>query len=276
VARGLAIELFSDGGGERSSSAGGACIVRDTGTGRERRFALFLGGGTNNESEIAAGLTGFSFLRALEMTERLPVDRVRWVSDSEYVLKSASEYINTWQTNGWRTSNRKPVKNQGLWRAYLALSEGLRIEFQHVRGHAGHAENEACDVATTWLQMHGEEFLAEQGEGASVEVSAGPFGNRWTVMDGRAFLEALRTDNPALDRINLLANRMQTLEISSFPDGTRPDRRPFAPSPSSMLIARLEELKNLAEKLRGSDPAGELVYETLGELLARLSAGRGR
>ncbi|HQH27756.1 MAG TPA: hypothetical protein PLP17_10200, partial [Oligoflexia bacterium] len=130
------IVLCSDGGADRSGQAAGACLLQ-TADGATAGLIVYLGEATNNEAEICAGLLGFSWLCACHAAA--PLGKVRWICDSEYVLKSATAYIRNWEKNGWKTADKKPVKNQGLWRAFLRLSAGCEIDPKHVRGHTGHA-----------------------------------------------------------------------------------------------------------------------------------------
>ena len=205
------IVIYSDGGGERSSSAAGACIV-DSPRGR-LQLIIFLGAATNNEAEITAGLLAFSALHALGVKKKSKTE-VHWVCDSEYVLKSATQYINNWQRNGWKTATKKPVKNQGLWRTYLSLSKGLTVETQHVYGHTGHRENEACDSAATWARSHAYTVLAQEDEGILVTSVGWGDDLGWYLLDGRDFLKAIRAagdGEPASELMQLLSDKVESL-----------------------------------------------------------------
>ena len=70
---------------------------------------------------------------------------VRLSTDSRYVMDGLTKWIHGWQRNGWRTANKKPVKNAELWQALLAAAEPHRIEWVWVKGHAGNADNERVD-----------------------------------------------------------------------------------------------------------------------------------
>jgi ribonuclease HI len=191
--------IFSDGGGEKGSNAAGACIVRDRQTGAEHRLAAYLGGATNNESEIFGGLMGFAVLRtALGAAAGASI---RWVSDSEYLLKSATGYINQWQRNGWKTAAKQPVKNQGLWRTYLYLSQGLSIAPEHVYGHSGHPENEACDSACTWVRQNVGSSVRPNEVGIHFDIGIEGYEDGWRLIDGQALLEKLRDNNPERETI---------------------------------------------------------------------------
>ena len=182
--------LFSDGGGQKSSTAAGACVVQfgqESGKIDRVGLAVFLGEATNNESEISAGLIGFNYLRL-----NFPsLKELTWVCDSEYVLKSATAYINNWQRNNWKTASKQDVKNKGLWHCYLELAKGLKVTPQHVKGHSGHPENETCDSVSTWVRLNGEEALAGSRI-SSFELETEIGLNNWILIDGREFLSILR------------------------------------------------------------------------------------
>ncbi len=208
----MSLTFFSDGGGIRDAQAAGACIIENE-AGERARLIAYLGGATNNEAEITAGLLGFAFVRA---TGLLP-EQVRWVADSEYALKSATGYIFGWQKNGWKTAAKKPVKNQGLWRSFLSLSKGVKIVPEHVRGHTGHEENEAVDSASTWAQKYAEELFEDGAAGKFVE----PFhdGDVWLLLDARKYIEALRSDgeiNPSNEELLFLSDALEELGVSGF------------------------------------------------------------
>src|SRR5690606_29088773 len=118
--------------------------------------------------------------------------KIHWVCDSQYVLQSATQYIFNWQKNGWKTSTKEPVKNQGLWRAYLHLVKGFKVTPEHVRGHTGHPENEACDLATNWLRVNAD-LLDERGESFEEEID----GATWLVFDAREWIADFRAGEPS-------------------------------------------------------------------------------
>jgi ribonuclease HI len=92
---------------------------------------------TNNRMELTA------VIRALEALKR-PV-RARVHTDSQYVQKGISEWIQAWKRRGWRTADRQPVKNIDLWQELDRLAGLHQLEWYWVKGHAGHAENERAD-----------------------------------------------------------------------------------------------------------------------------------
>lgn len=92
---------------------------------------------TNNRMEMLAAIVG---LKALKRRCSVVV-----TSDSEYLRKGITQWIDGWKRNGWKTSAKKPVKNADLWRMLDELSVQHSVKWEWVKGHAGHAENERCD-----------------------------------------------------------------------------------------------------------------------------------
>jgi ribonuclease HI len=93
---------------------------------------------TNNRMELLA------VIRALESLKR--PSRARIATDSQYVQKGISEWINSWKARGWRTSSKAPVKNVDLWQELDAQASRHQIEWVWVKGHAGHDGNERADA----------------------------------------------------------------------------------------------------------------------------------
>jgi ribonuclease HI len=71
---------------------------------------------------------------------------VRVWTDSVYVRDGITKWIHGWKRSGWKTADKKPVKNVDLWQALLAAAEPHEIEWRWIKGHAGHAENERADA----------------------------------------------------------------------------------------------------------------------------------
>ena len=131
------VEIFTDGACKGNPGVGGwGAILRFGGTEKE----LFGGvaNTTNNRMEMTAVIEA---LRALSKS----CDAVVF-TDSSYVQKGISEWIHGWKRNGWKTADKKPVKNADLWQTLDKLAAGHKIEWRWVRGHAGHPENERADL----------------------------------------------------------------------------------------------------------------------------------
>ncbi|MCC6932911.1 MAG: hypothetical protein IT292_06625 [Deltaproteobacteria bacterium] len=186
----MAIAIYSDGGSDSGQRAAGACIIEST----DNRWGIvaYLGKATNNEAEITAALLGFAFVKQIIADNKLEQEKIVWTADSEYTLKSATEYIWRWQKNGWLTANKEPVKNQGLWRSYLNLTQGLKVEPKHVRGHTGHLQNEASDHACNWVKSI--EIQNLKAGAQQIEITANPCLSTWLLINAQPFITVARTD----------------------------------------------------------------------------------
>ena len=131
------VEVYSDGACRGNPGPGGwGVLLRFQNTERE------LWGGeaqtTNNRMELTA------VIRALEALRR--PSRVRVTTDSQYVQKGITEWLPSWKRRGWRTADKKPVKNDDLWKQLDELNARHEVEWRWVKGHAGHPENERADA----------------------------------------------------------------------------------------------------------------------------------
>jgi ribonuclease HI len=86
-------------------------------------------------------------LAAIKAVELLAeVDKIRLVTDSQYVRKGLTEWILNWKLNHWMTANGEPVKNREHWEHFDNITEGKLIEFEWIKGHSEHFENDICDL----------------------------------------------------------------------------------------------------------------------------------
>ena len=132
----MEVMIFTDGACIGNPGPGGyAALIR---LGGEEH--ILIGGEpktTNNRMELMAAIKALEFL---------PVAAAAVVhSDSEYVVKGASQWLANWKVKGWQTKARKPVLNQDLWEAIDDLCHSRNVTWLWVRGHAGHLENEKVD-----------------------------------------------------------------------------------------------------------------------------------
>jgi len=130
------VEIWSDGACRGNPGPGGwGVLLRSNGAEKE------LYGGeadtTNNRMELMAAI------RALEALKR--PSKVKLHTDSTYVMKGITTWIHDWKRKGWRTADKKAVKNVDLWRQLEAVAAKHEVEWHWVKGHAGHPENEWAD-----------------------------------------------------------------------------------------------------------------------------------
>ena len=136
------IKIYTDGACKGNPGPGGWGALIDDGNVQNEIF-----GGedntTNNRMEMMAVIMA---LETIEVDDEITV-----FTDSKYVQKGINEWIKNWKINGWRSSNKKPVKNKDLWIQLDDLTSKLKINWVWIKGHSGHLGNERAD------------FLANQG-----------------------------------------------------------------------------------------------------------------
>jgi ribonuclease HI len=147
------VEIYTDGACRGNPGPGGWAALLSYGE-REKELSGAEPLTTNNRMELTA------VIRALEALKR-PTE-LRIFTDSEYVRRGITEWVKSWKTRGWKTADRKPVKNQDLWERLDALAAGHQIEWRWVRGHSGIPGNERVD------QLANAAIDAMQASGARV------------------------------------------------------------------------------------------------------------
>ncbi|MEI9993169.1 MAG: ribonuclease HI [Rhizomicrobium sp.] len=132
-----AVEMFTDGACSGNPGPGGWGAILRAGANEKE-----LSGGeratTNNRMEMMAVIQGLAALKT--------PSAVTIYTDSRYVLDGASKWLKNWKRNGWKTADKKPVKNDDLWRLLEVEMARHEIKWTWVRGHDGHVENERADA----------------------------------------------------------------------------------------------------------------------------------
>ncbi|QNN66093.1 ribonuclease HI [Sphingomonas rhizophila] len=131
------VEIFTDGACKGNPGPGGWAALLRSGN-REQEISGGETPTTNNRMELMAAIEG---LRALKKP-----CRVALTTDSAYVRDGITKWIHGWRRNGWRTADKKPVKNADLWQSLLEAVEPHRVEWHWVKAHDGHPENERVDA----------------------------------------------------------------------------------------------------------------------------------
>jgi len=131
------VAIFTDGACKGNPGPGGWGAILRTG-GKERELNGSEPHTTNNRMELQAAISALNAL-----TRPCEVDLT---TDSVYVRDGISKWVHGWQKNGWKTADKKPVKNDDLWQALLAAARPHVVRWHWVKGHAGHAENERADT----------------------------------------------------------------------------------------------------------------------------------
>ncbi len=131
------VEIYSDGACRGNPGPGGWGVVL-----RYRQHEKTLQGAeretTNNRMELMAAIAGLESLKRRS--------RVRLTTDSQYVMNGMRQWLTDWKRRGWKTADKKPVKNVDLWQRLDAAASKHEVEYEWVRGHTGHVENERADA----------------------------------------------------------------------------------------------------------------------------------
>ncbi len=130
------VDIFTDGACRGNPGPGGWGALMRYGD-REKELSGAEPQTTNNRMELMAAI------QALEALTR-PA-QVVLTTDSQYLRKGITEWINNWKARGWKTAGRQPVKNVDLWQRLDQAASRHQVDWRWVKGHAGHAENERAD-----------------------------------------------------------------------------------------------------------------------------------
>jgi ribonuclease HI len=130
------VEVFTDGACSGNPGPGGWAAILRMGD-RERELSGGEISTTNNRMELMGAISG------LEALKRPCV--VKLYTDSRYVLEGATKWIHGWRKNGWRTADKKSVKNAELWQRLAAAAAPHTVHWAWVKGHSGHVENDRAD-----------------------------------------------------------------------------------------------------------------------------------
>ena len=145
------VSVYTDGGCSGNPGPGGWAFVILSGSDK-----VMLSGGeqatTNNRMELTAVISALRYI-SLNMQDTT----ITLYTDSQYVQQGITQWINRWLRNGWRTADKKPVKNVELWQTLYQLDQELRPTWQWVKGHAGNTYNELCD---SMVRKEMEKFLS--------------------------------------------------------------------------------------------------------------------
>ncbi len=132
-----AVDIYTDGACSGNPGPGGWGALLRSGA-HEKELSGSADPTTNNRMELMAAIAGLEALKR--------PSRVRIHTDSQYLRDGITKYIHSWKARGWKTADKKPVKNIDLWQRLELAIKPHQVEWFWVRGHAGHPENERADA----------------------------------------------------------------------------------------------------------------------------------
>lgn len=130
------VEIFTDGACSGNPGPGGWGAILRAGA-HEKEISGGEHETTNNRMELTAAIRALKALKG--------PSKVMLHTDSRYVMDGATKWLRRWKANGWKTADKKPVKNDDLWRALEEAAEHHEVHWRWVRGHSDHVENERAD-----------------------------------------------------------------------------------------------------------------------------------
>ena len=133
----MTIDIFTDGACSGNPGPGGWGVILRSGA-HEKEISGGEAATTNNRMEIMAAIMA---LRSLKKPSQVTIH-----TDSRYLMDGVTQWMKKWKANGWKTADKKPVKNNDLW---LALEEALAphdVKWRWVKGHSDHVENSRADA----------------------------------------------------------------------------------------------------------------------------------
>ena len=143
----MKVTIYTDGSARGNPDGPGGygtilSYIDSNGTEHLREYSQGFKKTTNNRMELLAAIVGLeALIKPCEVT---------LYSDSQYLVKAFNEkWLEGWIKKGWKRGKNEPVKNVDLWKRLLRAMEPHRVEFVWVKGHAGHPQNERCDVLAT-------------------------------------------------------------------------------------------------------------------------------
>ena len=131
------LRIYTDGACKGNPGPGGWGALLDY-EGKIKEINGYSANTTNNIMELTA------VIKSLKELNR-PCNIII-TTDSNYVKNGITKWIHNWKKNGWKTANKKPVKNKELWESLDSLTKSHTINWQWIKGHSGHSENERADT----------------------------------------------------------------------------------------------------------------------------------
>jgi ribonuclease HI len=154
----MKFHLFTDGACQPNPGNGGWAFIAHPELDPKNRavHSGYQENTTNNRMEMTAVVEGLKYLTEVDEFSSNCIDlEVVLYADSKYLINGIQVWMHNWCKNNWRKKDNKPVLNSDLWKQLHALSQKVKLECEHIKGHSGHPENEECDqLAVAEISKH--------------------------------------------------------------------------------------------------------------------------
>jgi ribonuclease HI len=238
--------IYTDGACSGNPGPGGWGSRIEFNNGQVHELGAHEPNTTNNRMEMQAAIAALEYLRHWQ-SQSGQSGTVTLHTDSQYVIKGITQWIRGWKRKDWKNAQGKPVLNQDLWENLDQLN-GLDVQWQYVRGHAGNAGNERCDTIARGFSLGRRPSLQTYAPGPASQTKTATFDENSAILPNEAEIspfETLGLENAtAIDE-----NDMITDELSLNAAGSDLSRS-----------ARVMQIRDLVETLRIADEVAEKGY----------------
>lgn len=202
--------LYTDGACSGNPGPGGWGVVVNFNDGSVYEMGGSAAQTTNNRMELQAAISALKLLAASGQTESVSL-----YTDSEYVKKGITQWISSWKTKGWKTSQGKPVQNQDLWEALDQLNS-QQVQWCYVQGHSNDVCNDRCDaIARAFAGGQTPSLRQAASVDSFSSNSIHPTGNK-TIQSSSVPLDAAMTDSTATPIIEFLDNQPREVRVAQL------------------------------------------------------------
>lgn len=202
--------LYTDGACSGNPGPGGWGVVVNFNDGSVYEMGGSAAQTTNNRMELQAAISALKLLAASGQTESVSL-----YTDSEYVKKGITQWISSWKTKGWKTSQGKPVQNQDLWEALDQLNSH-QVQWCYVQGHSNDVCNDRCDaIARAFAGGQTPSLRQAASVDSFSSNSIHPTGNK-TIQSSSVPLDAAMTDSTATPIVEFLDNQPREVRVAQL------------------------------------------------------------
>lgn len=202
--------LYTDGACSGNPGPGGWGVVVNFNDGSVYEMGGSAAQTTNNRMELQAAISALKLLAASGQTESVSL-----YTDSEYVKKGITQWISSWKTKGWKTSQGKPVQNQDLWEALDQLNS-QQVQWCYVQGHSNDVCNDRCDAIARAYAGGQTPSLRQAASVDSFSSNSIHLTGNKTIQSSSVPLDAAMTDSTATPIVDFLDNQPREVRVAQL------------------------------------------------------------